>query len=194
MMVVGYGAIGSRIVALARGFGMRIMVIRKNLDSGLPRDVTFQGTRDDLDRMLPETDCLMVCVPLTEETRGLFGERQWRLMKRSALVVNVSRGEVLEESALYHALEAGVIAGAAIDAWYRYPAEGAPSALPSAFPFHTLDNVVMSPHRAGDSDERTKAQLADVAQQLNRIAAGKEPPNVLWKASSGGATPSAGSG
>lgn len=192
MTVLGYGAIGSRIVAMARGFGMRINVIRKNVGSREPREAAFVGSVDDLARILPETDCLMVCVPLTDETRGLLGARHWRLMKRSALVVNVSRGEVLEEGALFRALERGEIAGAGIDAWYRYPAGDAAAQHPAALPFHTLENVVMSPHRAGDTDERTRAQIADVAQQLNRIAAGEEPSNVLWRASSEGATPRAG--
>lgn len=192
MTVLGYGAIGSRIVTLARGFGMRLIVIRRNVSAGEPRDAAFVGTVDDLEQILPETDCLMVCVPLTDETRGLLGERHWRLMKRSALVVNVSRGEVLEEGALFRALETGEIAGAGIDAWYHYPADDEALQLPSELPFHTLHNVVMSPHRAGDTDERTRAQITDVAQQLNRIADGEEPSNVLWKASSAGTAPRSG--
>lgn len=179
--VLGYGAIGSRVVEHARGFKMKVMVVRKNVDSG-PTDVDFLGTPDDLKQILPQTDALVVCVPLTNETRHMLGAEHWRLMKPDAVVVNVSRGDVLEERAFYEVLETGEIAGAGIDAWYQYPAGVGQVQFPSKLPFHMLDNVVLSPHRAGDTDERSKAQIADVAQQLNQLCAGKGPSNILWRA------------
>src|SRR4030095_452862 len=98
--------------------------------------------------LLRGADYVAITLALTPETRGMIGARQLALMKRSAVLINVARGEVVDEDALYEALAGGTIAGAALDVWYRYPAGPGPT-LPSRRPFHELPNVLMTPHVSG---------------------------------------------
>src|SRR5690606_24529502 len=97
-------------------------------------------------------------------------------MKPSAIVVNVGRGPVIDEQAFYQALARGGIFGAGIDVWYRYPEgeEGKDDTLPSARPFHELDNVVMTPHSANDLDGWQRSAALDVFETLRAIAEGRD--------------------
>lgn len=99
-------------------------------------------------------------------------------MKPSCHVINVARGEVVDEAAFYKALKQGWIAGAAIDVWYRYP-EREESCRPSAYPFHELPNVIMTPHIAGWTVETFQHRWASIDENLRRLAAGKPLINVV---------------
>jgi phosphoglycerate dehydrogenase-like enzyme len=109
---------------------------------------------------------------LTPETRGLLGARELSLMKRSAMLVNVARGEVVNEDALYEALRKGTIAGAALDVWYRYPAGPGPT-LPATRPFHELSNVLMTPHVSGWTDGMLSARADVIAGNIERVGRGE---------------------
>jgi phosphoglycerate dehydrogenase-like enzyme len=108
----------------------------------------------------------------------MIGARELARMKRSAVLINVARGEVVDEDALYEALAAGTIAGAALDVWYRYPA--APGAtLPSRRPFHELPSVLMTPHVSGWTEGMLDARAAVIAGNIERIARGEAPVNLV---------------
>ena len=133
----------------------------------------------DLRRLLPRSHVLIITAPLTPETKGLIGEEELALLPRGALLVNVGRGAIVDEEALYLALKGRQLAAAGLDVWYNYPRDEAAQTdtPPSRFPFHELDNVVMSPHRGGDEIGIEAARMQHLAQLLNVAARGEEMPN-----------------
>ncbi|MBE0568693.1 MAG: hypothetical protein IH577_03310 [Deltaproteobacteria bacterium] len=167
--LIGYGAIGRKLAGMLSGFGATLhpLASEARQEGGL----AVLGA-DRLDHLCGRCDVLIVSAPLTPETRGMIGKRQFELMKSSLYLVNISRGAIIDEETLYHALEARGIAGAGIDVWYRYPRRGESAARPSRFPFETLDNVVMSPHRGGMARGELP-HLVDAVENMNRLAAGK---------------------
>ncbi len=175
-LILGYGAIGQRVADLCRALGMKVMVIRRHVSALSPDEVY---PLDALHGLLPQTNVLIVCLPQTPETTGLIGERELALLPPGAVLVNVGRGPIVDEAALYQALRDGALHSAGLDVWYNYPADEAAQCHtpPSAYPFHELDNVVMSPHRAGGSDESEMRRMARLAGLLNTVARGEYMPN-----------------
>ncbi len=171
--ILGFGAIGRAFAELSGGFRFRLLAIKRRPDSSL-RDrygLDFLGTFADLDRVLAESDYVLVALPKTPETLGLLDADRLRKMRPTAWLIQIGRSEVIEEEALYRACKEGWIAGAGIDVWYRYPPPE--PCLPSRFPFHELENVVMTPHCAGWTLESLDAQVAFVADNLLRFRAGQ---------------------
>jgi phosphoglycerate dehydrogenase-like enzyme len=112
--------------------------------------------------------------PVTPETHGLIGEKQLHSMEPTAVLVNVSRAEIIDEEALYRALAERIIAGAALAVWYRYPTAAGPT-LPARQPFHELANVLMTPHVSGWTDGMLAARAKRIAENIHRVAR-REPP------------------
>ena len=181
-LILGMGAIGTRIAAACRALGMDVHAIRKRQDRPHPLHVTVHSL-DALHALLPRVDALLICLPLTPETEDFIGEPELNLLPPSCVLVNVARGPIVGEEALYRALSEGRIAAAGIDVWYRYPSapEERANTPPSRFPFHELDNVVMSPHRGGAyrMEELEKQRMRDLAVVLNAIARGQPPPHPV---------------
>uniref|UniRef100_A0A7C3WJ41 Hydroxyacid dehydrogenase n=1 Tax=Thermofilum pendens TaxID=2269 RepID=A0A7C3WJ41_THEPE len=174
LAVVGYGSVGREVARLAKAFGMRVLAVRKQ-----PRPdelADFVGGLEDLPRVLSEADFVVVALPLTEETRGLIGERELRAMKKGSFLINVGRGAVVDERALYRALSEGWIAGAGLDVWWRYPPE---EGWPSPLGVHKLPNVIATPHKAGWTRRAREACLRFSAENVLRFLRGEEPLNVV---------------
>jgi phosphoglycerate dehydrogenase-like enzyme len=176
---VGYGHIGARAWAGFRALGARgVAVTRRGDVDAAAEGLDWTGATDDLDPLLSAADVVVVSTPLTDETRGLIGSRQLTGMRRSAVLVNVGRGPVVDEEALYTALRDGAISGAAVDVWYDYPVGGS-TAAPSAFPFHKLPNVFMTPHSSGLTRQTFEGRAADIAGNIRRLLAGEPLRNVV---------------
>ncbi len=178
-LILGYGAVGERVAAICCGFGMRVRAIRRRAGfSAAPGGVELHPP-EALHRLLPEADALLICLPHTPETDGLIGEKELALLPPRAVLVNVGRGPIVDEAALYHALRDGVLYAAGLDVWYNYPpdAAGRSHTPPSSYPFLELDNVVMSPHRAGRATEAQARRVDDLAAMLNAAARGETIPN-----------------
>jgi phosphoglycerate dehydrogenase-like enzyme len=174
LAVVGYGSIGREVARLAKAFGMRVLAIRK---SPRPDELAdFVGGLDDLPRVLSEADFVVIALPLTEETRGLIGERELRAMKKGSFLINVGRGAVVDEHALLKALREGWIAGAGLDVWWRYPPE---EGWPSPLGVHKLPNVIATPHKAGWTRRAREACLRFSAENVLRFLRGEEPLNLV---------------
>jgi phosphoglycerate dehydrogenase-like enzyme len=139
-------------------------------------DLALLGGPDILDRVLERSDYLVVSMPVSPQTVGWIGEPQLRRMKPSAYLINVARGEIVDEDALYHALVRRTIAGAALDVWYRYPREPGATA-PATRPFQELPNVLMTPHVSGYTDGTLDARAKLIAENIARIASGELPLN-----------------
>jgi phosphoglycerate dehydrogenase-like enzyme len=178
LAILGYGRIGRAVAERARAFGMRVAGIRRDPLASAGEPLEFVGGFDILDRVLDWTDHLVVALPLTPQTRGILGARELGLLKPTALLVNVGRGEAIDEDALYEALAGRRIAGAALDVWYRYPA-GAGPALPSRRPFQDLPNVLMTPHVSGWTAATLDGRAALVADNIARTSRGEAPLNLI---------------
>lgn len=139
--ILGYGAIGSGVAQRARAFGMRVAVMRHNT-ANMPPEVDLLVGPEGLPQMLETSDYLVVALPLSRETRGLLGEKEFRRMKQSAYLINIARGPVVQEEALIEALRSGEIAGAALDVFEKEP-------LPEGSPLWEMENVILTPHSSG---------------------------------------------
>jgi phosphoglycerate dehydrogenase-like enzyme len=170
---IGYGAIARKIVKLLSGFELTFLATVTQPKQPPPAPLTAIYPPEAQNEIARQSDVVFVAAPLVPGTRGLVDSQFFAQMRPTAYLINTSRGEIVDEQALYTALQSRQIAGAAIDTWYQYPTPSKPDVLPSAnFPFHELDNIVVSPHRAGYV-EGDLPHLADVIDNLNRLAAGQ---------------------
>jgi phosphoglycerate dehydrogenase-like enzyme len=176
--ILGFGRIGEALARRALAFDMRVSAIRRQAQADAPQGVSFIGGPERLDEVLRASDYLAITLSLSAETRHLLDQRRLRLMKPTAFLVNVARGEIVDEKALYRALANREIAGAALDVWYRYPSTAEPT-LPATQPFHELDNVIMTPHVSGWTEGMLEARAALIAGNIERIARGERPLNNI---------------
>jgi phosphoglycerate dehydrogenase-like enzyme len=176
--IVGYGRIGQAVARRARAFDMRVLAIRRDVVRSAADDLDLLGGPELLDEVLRRADYLVLTLPLTDATRGLIGAAPLGAMKPTAMLVNVSRAEIVDESALYHALAERRIAAAALDVWYRYPTEAAPM-LPARQPFHELPNVLLTPHVSGWTAGMLEARARLIAENIARTARGEPPVNRI---------------
>lgn len=178
--LVGYGRIAHRVAELAKAFRMRAVAVSRNPrpDDG----VSWWKGMDALDELLAESDYVLLAVPGGAKTEGLIGAAQIARMKPDAVLINVARGPVVDENALFDALGQKRIGGAVIDTWYRYPGPENRDGLPANLPFEQLDNVLMSPHAAGWTEELDKRRVAAVAENLARFVAGETLNDIYLQA------------
>lgn len=176
--ILGYGRIGQCVARRAQAFDMEICAIRRDVGRSAQAELTLLGGLEVLDEVLRRSDYLLIALPVTPETRGVIGERQLRAMKSTAVLVNVSRAEIIDEGPLYRALAERTIAAAALDVWYRYPTETGPT-LPARQPFHELPNVLMTPHVSGWTDGMLKTRARLIAENIRRAALGEPPVNLI---------------
>jgi phosphoglycerate dehydrogenase-like enzyme len=183
VLILGYGAIGRQIAPLCQALGMQVSGVRRRAPAQpVERGVAMHPV-NELPTLLPATDILISVLPQTPETVGLIGAGELALLPSGAVVVNVGRGPVIDEAALYEALHSGHLAAAGIDVWYTYPhgEEERAHTLPSRFPFHELDNVVLSPHRGGWLEAAEERRLQELATLLTAAANGQPMPNLVDK-------------
>jgi glyoxylate reductase len=170
MGIVGAGRIGYAVAKRATGFSMKILFYDVIPRPEMEKD--FGAKKVDLDELLKQSDFVSVHVPLMKETHHLINAEKLRLMKKTAYLINNSRGPVVDEKALYESLNEGRIAGAGLDVF-----EQEPTSL--ANPLLKLDNVVVAPHISSASYE-TRSKMAEmVADNLIAFFEGKKPPNLI---------------
>jgi phosphoglycerate dehydrogenase-like enzyme len=177
VLIVGYGQIGQRVGRVCHALDMTVFAVRRQqLESD---NVAEVHAIVDLPQLLPRCQAVIITAPLTPETKGLIGEQELALLPRGALLVNVGRGTIVDEEALYRALQSGQLAAAGLDVWYNYPRDEATQTdtPPSHYPFHELDNVVLSPHRGGDEVGIDAVRMQHLADLLNSAARGADMPN-----------------
>ena len=162
--VLGAGAIGTSLARLLRVFNCNLTGFRRRAQH---RDVPeFDRIVYDADEAIKGAEIVVIALPGSPETEGLIDARRLDAM-RGALLVNVGRGSIVDEEALYNACRSGTLRGAAIDTWYSYPEHGTVSP-PSRFPFDTLDNVVLSPHTAGYTRRSALRSTHETVENLKR--------------------------
>lgn len=154
--IVGLGRIGSEVARRAQGFGMRVVAFDPYLEAEVARRLGVELV--DLDALLAQADFISLHVPLTRETRGLLGAAELARVKPGVRIVNCARGGVVDEAALAAALQAGRVAGAALDVFEREPPWGSP--------LLELDSVVVTPHLGASTEEAQAAVAVAIAGQV----------------------------
>lgn len=178
-LILGYGAIGQRVARVCRALEMEVLATRRSVDVPVREANAEVYPATALPDLLPRADALLITLPLTPATEGLIGAPELALLPAGAVVVNVGRGEIVDQEALYQTLKEGQLRAAGIDVWYHYPGdeESRTRTPPADYPFHTLDNVVMSPHRGGATDESNRLRMVHLARLLNAAARGEPLPD-----------------
>jgi phosphoglycerate dehydrogenase-like enzyme len=174
--ILGYGDIGRAVAARVKPMGMEVLALKRNPAAAPdPLVSRIYGPAEKLD-MIPRCDYLVVCAPLTPETRGMVGAAEFAAMKRDAVIVNLGRGPVIEEAAMIAALREGRIKGAALDVFDQEP-------LPAGHPFYSMDNVLLSPHCADHTADWLEQAMQFFLDQFARFRSGEPLRNVVEKAS-----------
>jgi D-3-phosphoglycerate dehydrogenase len=168
--LIGLGRIGSRMARQAAGFEMEVLAYDPYLKAETAHQ--FGVTLVDLETVLRRADFVSLHVPLTTETRYLIGRAELGLMKPSAILVNTARGGLIDEQALYEALSHRRIAGAALDVFEQEP-------LPAGHPLTKLDNLLCSPHVAGQTEEALYKMSVGAAENILCVFRGEIPPFVV---------------
>lgn len=168
---VGFGAIGKKAARLLAPYDCKFFANDPNPNTDI---ATFLP----LDDLIKKSDVLFITVPLTSKTLNLINKERFELMKNSALLVNISRGDIVDEDDLYQALSKKQIAGAAIDVWYDMLIENDLKYPSKRNPFHKLKNIVLSPYRAGYLMDLSP-HLFDVVKNLRLFAKTGELINVV---------------
>ena len=168
--VIGPGRIGAELIRLVSPFRMKILAYSPRLTAARAHGIGAEAAT--LERLLAESDFVVISAPLTEETRGMIGAAELARMRSSAVLVNVGRGPILDQKALASALAAGGIAAAGLDVFD-------PPVFTKDDPLAALDNAVLSPHMICDTYELRRDVLALAARQLAAFGQGRAPANIL---------------
>lgn len=174
VLVVGLGAIGSAIARKMAALGARVSGIRRHARSSAAEGVSEVATSDRLRELLPQADVVVISAPHTSETKGLIGRHALGVMKPGAVLVNVSRGRLVDEPALAAALQEGRLAGAALDVFEREP-------LPADSPLWELPNVLITPHTSGFRPDHWDVMTDLFVENLRRYDTGHDLLNVVDK-------------
>lgn len=176
--VVGLGQVGRETAARAAALGCRVLGANRTIGEP-PPGVALVFALAELEAMLPLCDAVVLCVGLAPETRGLIDAGRLALIKQNAFLINIGRGPVVDEDALFAALRDGTIGGAALDTWYRYPTSDQPDIRPSRHPFHKLPNVVMTPHSSAWTAGMARRRGTDAARNIDRFVRGEPLLHVV---------------
>ena len=164
--IIGHGLIGKECAKRAKDLGMKVLGINRQKKKILPPELDWHGTSEELDKLLIESDYILLACDLNDSTYNMINEEKLNKMKESAFLINIARGDVCNEEDLYKHLKGKKIAGAAIDTWWIYPYTDKKNKnpKPSNLPFHELDNLIMSPHNSShtlESDIRRAEYMSD---------------------------------
>ncbi len=180
LALLGFGRIGREIAIRAKALGMSVTALSTWRSAPPDRTLLDRAYRGGEWRaFLEAADFLVVCCPLTAETRGLVDAAWLAAMKPSAVVINVARGPIIDEAAFHAALTERGIRGATIDVWYKYPPASGERVRASQLPFHELPNVVMTRHASGHTEETWERRFRAIAQNLEAFAQGRPLANVI---------------
>ena len=168
--ILGLGRIGRALVARAKGFGMKVRAYDPYVDEDVAKG--FGVDLVDLDTILKESDFVSIHVPLLPQTRGMIGERELKLMKKTAYLINVARGPIVDEKALIKALKEGWIAGAGIDVYEKEPPD-------PENPLFKLENILLTPHIAWYTEDALRRLEMSAVNEAIRMLKGQLPKNLV---------------
>ena len=169
--IIGFGSSGRELARRAKGFGMKIHAIDvRRIEPEVQKEsgVEFMGTPDDLDKVISRADFVSLHLHLNDETRHILNARRMGLMQSHASIINVARGALVDEEAMYKALLEGKLGGAGLDVFSREPPQ-------VNLAVYNLPNVITTPHIAGSTDGTSRKRAAVAAENVDRIARKLEP-------------------
>lgn len=169
---VGFGHIGSKSWNLLRGLGCTgSAVTGRGAVDAAAAGLSWSGDSGDLGRLMVESDVVVVSAPLNDHTRGMIGPAEFEALGPGGVLINVGRGPLVQQQALYDALSNNIIRGAAVDVWYSYP-HPAGHGDPGDFPFGELPNLLMTPHSSGVTRDTFVGRVRDIADNIRRLDRG----------------------
>lgn len=175
--IMGMGHIGTALARHLKPYNTRITGYRRNTDQPIPEP--FDEQVQDPETLVEKSDVIFVCLPLTRYTRHLIDEKLLRKMEERYLI-NIGRGDIIDEAPFYQVLKEGVLKGAGIDVWYNYPTKDKPEPVfPSQYPFHELENVVLSPHKASHATTAIKGNARKTAENIGSFIEKGEPASLV---------------
>ena len=189
--IIGLGAIGQDVAKRIKAFGARLVAIKRTPSPGLREELglDFLGGPQDLAGVLAQSDFVVLTLPLTRETHHLIGAPELATMKSTAFLINVARGQLVEERAIYQALVEKRIAGFASDVWWFYDCRPKPGEnfldigyfcpVPSRLGVHRLDNVVVTGDRACFTNTMEENYMRDALENVDMLARGERPRNLV---------------
>lgn len=167
--ILGFGGIGKAVSLLMQSFGMRIMAV--NTTGKTAEHVDFIGTLADLEHILSSSDVVAITLPLMKETRGLIGTRELAWMKQDAILINVARGAIIDEAALYEHLSKHPEFKAGIDVWWIEPFSH--GVFKTNYPFLSLPNVIGSPHNSAIVPGMDQESMRRAVENVQRFWKGE---------------------
>jgi D-3-phosphoglycerate dehydrogenase len=170
--IIGLGTIGSRVARIALGFKMHVLAYDPYLSIDAAKEKNAELV--SLEKLLSESDFVTIHVVLNEKTRGMISSKELSLMKPNAYLINASRGQVIVEKDLVKALKENKLAGAGLDVFEKEP-------ISTDNPILEFDNVIVSPHSAGNSEDALVATSKSLSQEIIRILKGETPRNLVNK-------------
>lgn len=176
--ILGYGNIGRNIAKFLKGFGCKIAAFKKHVTA--MQDEYADVISNDIFNIIGQSDIIFISLPLNEETKGLISADLLTKMKGRYLV-NIARGEIVNEDALYEALKNGTLTGAALDVWYNYPGKKKEPVFPSNKPIYELPNVVISPHKASNTTGSIKAMADETIGNIRKYLRMGKTNNLIDK-------------
>ncbi|MGA1872164.1 MAG: D-2-hydroxyacid dehydrogenase [Thermoplasmatota archaeon] len=185
--VIGYGSIGRSVARIAKGFGMRVLALKRDIGStgrlqypDIGYDERSAGMADEihgpggLEEVLGSSDHIVLSLPLTDETRNMIGKTEFSWMREGSFFINVGRGELVDEDELIRNLQSGHLAGAGLDVFREEP-------LPGSSPLWSMDNVVLTPHSSVGGDPADERVVELFCENLTRFLEGGDMMNVIDK-------------
>ncbi len=180
VLIIGFGHIGVDIAKKLKSFDVTITAATRSGTSSDDNLVDQIVSIGEVKQYVEVSDFVILSLPLTDESAGLVNSKFLSWMKPTSILVNISRAQIIDEQALYDALKEKRIYGAGIDVWWRYPSEWRGTAIPpSDVPFHELDNIVVSPHRAAYSEQVERELFMFAAKNILQFIRGETPFNII---------------
>lgn len=171
--VIGLGEIGLRVAGLCKALGTRVVAVKRTI-ADKPECVDELYLTEEMDKAIKQADYVVICLPLTKETRHVFGEKELKQMKKSAYIINIGRGEIIDEKALIKALKNKQIRGAGLDVFEQEP-------LPKSSPLWEMENVIATPHYAGLTDKYVERALDIFLKNLEAFKKKEKMPTEVDK-------------
>ena len=185
--IIGYGLIGIETAKRAKSLGMSVYGVNRKSKLDIPKFLDWHGSMDELDKLLNESDYIVLACDLNEQSKNLINKDTLSKMKKSSYLINISRGNVCNEEDLFNHLKENKIAGAAIDTWWVYPYtnKDIKNPRPSKFPFQDLKNIIMTPHNSAHTMESDERRAISIVNNLKDFENGIEPPGFVFYGNAG---------
>ncbi len=173
--IIGAGAIGYHLAKMLKTFNCDVYGYKKNKIDKIPE--YYDDMFYDMDKVIEKSEIIYICLPLTNETIGIIDSKKLSKMQDKYLI-NVGRGVIINESALFEALSKNIIKGAGLDVWYNYPKDN-DTGYPSRYPIHTLPNVVLSPHVAGFTSYAVAENVIETTGNIKNYIKNGNPNTMI---------------